>query len=507
MKHLLVFLLLPVILFAQGHLLITEVFIPPSGEGSAAFIEIFNPTDAAISLNQMYLANYNTYYNVVNGTYSTNAAHFAVKFPDIELAVDEALAVAVNGQSFFDYFGKRADYEVLGSDDTTPDMVHLKVGDNPSFALSSGMIVLFAWDGSADLIQDVDYVPWGIFPSGWMDKSTVEIDGPDADSDAAAYKNDLAKSSQQAQTVPTGGKSLQRSGLAEVDEVSSGGNGIGGHNEATENWKSSFIAASPGPGSFSENPGDGTGVAAMSPDSVIAESEIDAVIQITGTADYTLATVEITIPEAWGWDGSITRSGSGLAMSSESISGNVITISNAVITDTETGTVTINNLTTPEQTGNYVFEIKTAVAGGGLTEIGVFPAIYVKEPIVIETISIREARQLGDGSSVSVKGIVVIGAGTLRDDRTDVYIQDESGYAINIFDFDLDPRLERGNEVYVQGTIEIYEGRVEIVDYTLTIIATGVELPEPVRISTFDASTTFYDSRYVMVVGKITRKS
>jgi uncharacterized protein YdeI (BOF family) len=508
MKHLLVSLFLPILIFAQDHLLITEVFVPPSGDASPAFVEIFNPTDTVVWLNQIYLANYNTYYNMVNETYSANAAHFVVQFPNIELNADETIAIATNGTGFFEYFGKRADYEVFGSDDITPDMIDLKVGNNPSFNLTSGMIVLFTWDGAADLIEDVDYVPWGIFNTSWMDKSNVEIDGPDADNNASAYNTDQAKSSQQAQSAPTDGKSLQRSGLVEVDEVSTSGNGINGHNEATENWESSFIKADPGPGSFSENPGDGTGTATISPDSVLADSETNVVIQVTSTSDYTIATLEITIPDGWMWGGNITRSGSGLALSSELISGNVITINNAVISDTEIGIVTINDITSPEATGNYVFEIKTAIAGGQLTEIGAFPRIYVKEPIIIETITIEEARQLPVGSDVSVKGIVIIGVGKLHTTFTDVYIQDESGYGINIYKSGtLDQNLQRGNEVYIQGELTEYNGLLEITNYKLTLAAEGFELPDPILITTDQASSTEYDSRFVVIRGGITGTS
>lgn len=363
MTYLLVFILLPVLIFAQDHLLITEIFKPPSGEGSAAFVEIFNPTATPVSLNQIYLADHNTYYNMVNESYSSNATHFAVQFPNIEL----------------------------------------------------------------------------------------------------------------------------------------------GPNEATEYWESSFIAADPGPGSFSENPGDGTGTATVSPDTLIASNEINMVIEITGASEYILTTLEIAVPDHWTWDGSITRSGSGLEQSSESINGHVITINNTVISDTEIGIVKLNNIKAPEETGSYVFEIKTATVGGQLTEIGTFPSIYVKEPIIIETITIEEARQLPVGSDVSVKGVVIIGVGKLSTTFTDVYIQDESGYGINIYrGGGLDQNLQRGNEVYIQGELTENNGVLEITNYTLTLATTGVILPAPVQICTDEARSIQYDSRFVMIQGELT---
>ena len=507
MKHLLVVFLFPIMLLAQDHLLITEVMVPSTGNAQAAFVEIYNPAAGPVSLNQIYLSNYNTYYNMVNGIYSSNAAHFIVKFPDIELAAGEALAIAINGSGFFNYYGKRADYEIASKDTNTPDMINIKVGDNPSFTYSGGMIILFSWDGAADLVKDEDYMPWGVFTTGWMDKSGIQIDGPDDGTNASAYYDDLAKASQQGHKNLVAAKSLQRSGLIEVDEISTGGNGINGHNEATENWLSSFIIADPGPGSFSENPGDGTGTVSISPDSVIISTETNIILQITGTSDYTLTSLEINVPDGWTWaqnESTINIAGTGLASASVSVSGKEITINDAAITNTATGQITINDITSPEQTGTYIFEIKTAIAGGQLAEIGAFPGIYVKEPFSVETISIEEARQLSSGTHVSVKGIVVIGIGTLRDDRTDVYIQDESGYGINIFDYDPDPRLERGNEVYVQGDLQLYNGLLEIIDYSLVVAQTNVSLPVPLSISTDEARSTIYDSRFVMIQGELT---
>lgn len=100
MKYLLVFLILPALIFAKDRLLITEIFKPPSGEGSAAFVEIFNLTATPFSLNQIYLANYNTHYNMINETYSFNATHFAVQLPNIEIDPSETAAIATNGTGF-----------------------------------------------------------------------------------------------------------------------------------------------------------------------------------------------------------------------------------------------------------------------------------------------------------------------------------------------------------------------------------------------------------------------
>ena len=45
-----VLLFLPLLLAAQDHLLLTEVMIPADADRQNAFVEIYNPTDAAKDL-------------------------------------------------------------------------------------------------------------------------------------------------------------------------------------------------------------------------------------------------------------------------------------------------------------------------------------------------------------------------------------------------------------------------------------------------------------------------
>lgn len=64
-----------------------------------------------------------------------------------------------------------------------------------------------------------------------------------------------------------------------------------------------------------------------------------------------------------------------------------------------------------------------------------------------------------EGQQVTIHGIVMIGDDLLYPGRTKIYVQDESGRGIQIFDFDppSETRL-RGDEVVVTGSIELYTG-------------------------------------------------
>ncbi|MEJ2538314.1 MAG: lamin tail domain-containing protein [Calditrichia bacterium] len=156
--------LLPVLLFAQNHLLISEIQVDPTDQ---EFIEIFNPNPYSLALDNYYLSDYNTYYQIVEGTFTSVESDFLVRFP-AGTTIDSAgvLVVATSGQNF----SGTADFEIVDNS-AVPNMDPLYVG--PTASLSNReMAILFYWDGQSDLVQDVDYAMWGDFPSSFVD-STV----------------------------------------------------------------------------------------------------------------------------------------------------------------------------------------------------------------------------------------------------------------------------------------------------------------------------------------------
>lgn len=62
-----------------------------------------------------------------------------------------------------------------------------------------------------------------------------------------------------------------------------------------------------------------------------------------------------------------------------------------------------------------------------------------------------------DGSQVTVHGTVLIGDNLLQTGNTKIYIQDESGRGIQIFDYDPPAeQLHRGDAITVSGTVDLY---------------------------------------------------
>ena len=508
MRVLAALVFLPLALWAQSHLLISEVYVPASAQQQNAFVEIYNPTDQSIDLGEYYLANYNSAYNIVTGTYSTQVGDFLVKFPaGARIASGESRVVALYGSAFGNAYSKQAHWEITAEDENTPDMDNLWVGGNISLDPSAGMIHLFKWNGQDDLIRDVDYMAWGLsfFKERWMDKSGVSIDGPDADDTATAYRNDTPKASQKALATPAAGMSYQRNGIVEVAETATEGNGLTGHDETSEDWTQSFLAVSPSPGSFSEVAGDGSGSAVVDPASLDANSTVTLTFTLTGTADYVLQQAALIIPASWSFSGSsadVSYSGDGLAPASLSIRGDTLFFSGTQLTDTQTGTIEIANLQTPDKTENSAFEIRTAVSGGRLTPIAVFPVVSVVKALTIADIQNNVSTYLG--TQVTIQGVVALGSGITTNSWTDAYVQDASGRGINVFRTgELVPQLKRGNLVTVSGTVDEFNGTTEIVDFTVTVDDSLQDVPEVAFLSLAAAANIDLEGTMVEVNGVI----
>ena len=505
MKKLFLLLIIPILITAQGHLLITEVLIPPSGETGKAFVEIYNPGSENVDLSNYYLANYNSYYTVVNQSYSGNTAHFTCRFPAQDIEAGKAIVVALNGAEYKTAFGRSADLEINGTDAQATDMIGLEVGTNPILEYTKGMVVFFYWDGQSDLVKDVDYLPWGLAPfhSNWMDKSSVSIDGPDVNTDESAYLADVATSQQKARSAPSDGQSLQRDGLQEISETASAGNGITGHNETSEDWTQSFTAAQPTPGSYSENPGDGSGYVQMSPISLQNSVESDFTFQFSGSEGFSVASVEIEIPDEISWSQSqaqVQLAGDAFVSASISVSAQTILIEQVDLTATKSGSVTLLGLTSPATEGSFVFGIRTAVDGGTLTPIASSPPTL----FIYATMTIEEARLEPTGSEVTIQGVVTIGAGVLRKDFTDAYMQDASGYGINIYKSGApDTHIKRGNLLLMTGITAEYQGKIEITTYTVTVLDTGQAIPGIRKMNTEEATALTFEGSFVEITGAI----
>ena len=251
---------------ASDHLLVSEVVVTPT---DGEFVEIFNPTDAVIDLSDVYLtdATYAPggvfYYKIVTGADAGGGDFFDfhARFPDgATIASHEYQTVAIAGSDgFFAIYGADPTYELFEDDpspDSIPDMREALPGSiNGQGGLTNGgeIVILYTWDGASDLVQDLDYVLWGDKAEA-VDKTGVLIDGPDAGTETSAYLNDTAVAAQDVTSTAShlSGNSFTRTDKDEGTEVPTGGNGLTGNDETSENLSTTFaeVATTPNGGSL-----------------------------------------------------------------------------------------------------------------------------------------------------------------------------------------------------------------------------------------------------------------
>lgn len=235
---------------APDHLLLTEICVTPT---AGEFIEIFNPTGAPVPLDDYYITDITDYYNIVNSApgyenqYSTD---FVASFPPgSTIDPGEYQVMAVYSGNFMTEYGIVPNYCLQGND--CPRMIGTLgfIGNSMNGMLTNSheSAVLFQWDGISDLVSDVDMVWWGDDDDYRVDKTGVSIDSEfDGDGTKGNYKTDASTYPLIRNVQHNAGDSFKRSNISgEPGEISSGGNGITGHDETTENLTASWNFSTP----------------------------------------------------------------------------------------------------------------------------------------------------------------------------------------------------------------------------------------------------------------------
>lgn len=253
----------PVVAADADHLILSEVVVqvrPPANLFGSKFIEIVNPTAGEIDLADVYLTDATTgpstfYYNIVVGQNAGGGSggDFHCRFPlGAVIAPGDTIVVALAGSDEYETaYGRLPDYELyeddIGAPDSVPEMreafpgsINAGLGSGqgniPDLTPDGETVLLYYWDGERDLVQDLDYLIWGTFTSVRTDKTGVEIDGPDADTDTSAYSPDTPVGDQQVISASAHNfqGAFRRVSADEGAETSSGGNGVTGHDETSE---------------------------------------------------------------------------------------------------------------------------------------------------------------------------------------------------------------------------------------------------------------------------------
>lgn len=258
-----ILLVLQCTLARSATLLLSEAVATPTSD---EFLEIYNPTGAAIDLTDYYLSDDADYALLPGATGdgpapSIASSDFIAQFPNgTSIAAGGVAVIAFDGDAFATSFGFAADFEIFGTDAGTADMIGTNVGASAGLTNSGENAVLFTWDGSSDLVTDVDMVNIGTptATNAIGDKTGVTVDGPDVGTDTSQYLADAFTMPQQA-SDPGSGVSTKRIRLETGFQLASGGNGLDGSDETSENilltWDSTFSAPDPGSVTLVPEPG------------------------------------------------------------------------------------------------------------------------------------------------------------------------------------------------------------------------------------------------------------
>ncbi len=245
------------------HPLIAKVVVKTrlSPQIGSEYVSIHNPLPTAVDLSTYYLSDATIagarYWEVVQGGGQGGGGiggDFNARFPDgATLGSGATVTVSLEGSTHFQtVYGVLPDYELFEdgiAPDDVPELVEARPGGiayglgNPdgNTPPSTGWLddeetlVLYAWDGASDLVEDVDYLTWGAATNIRVDKSGVAIDGPDADTATSAYLSDTAVAGQDPMALHEFTEANERLDLAEGTETLAGGNGATGHDETSEN--------------------------------------------------------------------------------------------------------------------------------------------------------------------------------------------------------------------------------------------------------------------------------
>lgn len=463
---------MPYMVFAVDHLLINEVVLQPS---AGEYILISNPTAAAINLSDYYLtdgtdkANGKFYYNLPSGAdyWSTSSTDFIARFPDTSIAAGGSLILSMARNSDYETtYGSSPD---LALKDNMLDAIDgtSTIGGSPNVKLdnTAESLILFHWDGVSSIVEDVEYLVWGTDSTTasayTLDKSLV-----------AGYAADTPVENQSFMGTHFDGSKLIRNS-EEGTESTSGGNGITGHDETSENLADTWSAVDltivkPQISNVSATPSD-------------PETTEDIVIsaEVTDAAGISTVTLTYTFPSDMGTPTDLTMVASGGDSYSVTIPA----------TNTE---------------GTLAYFI-TALNTSGLSETSAIGGVTIADPpppVTIQTI--RENFNSFSGTTVNLNVVVAIGSGITRLDRTEAYVQDESGYGIVLSATGLlNPALMQGDSINLVGEVSEYNGTKQIINFSTTELATDRPVPGIRTITSAELAADAIQGSFVKVWGAV----
>ena len=453
------------------HVIFTEVVLTPS---DGEYVEISNPTESAVDLTNYYLtdgtdiSSSKLYYNlpIEDNYWSGSSTDFICRFPSgYTLAPGAAIKISLRDNSAYEsVYGQTPDISL--DDDMLSVSEESDTKGNPGAPKlhnSSETLILFYWDGSSEIVKDVDYLIWGD-NSFAIDKSGVD-----------GYLSDTPTSSQSLMPVhATNEKLVRLDKSSEGGETQANGNGITGHDETSEpladTWTTASLTSSkPEISNLSLSPSN-----PFTDD--ILKFEVD-VVDDDGISSVILR---------YEFQQEITSLSMSLSDNSSSLY-----------------TAQVDPL---GSTGSLIYSV-IAEDINGLKDSTSRIAVDINEPIAELTIaSLLEGLDSYVGQIVEIDGVVTIPAGKLRTNFTEAFLQDESGKGIILYNSQLDTSFTRGDSVLVVAEVDDFDGKPELIYSSITVLKENASIPvEEITVSEFNSLK--YNYTFVKIWGKVISRS
>ena len=453
------------------HVIFTEVVLTPS---DGEYVEISNPTESAVDLTNYYLtdgtdiSSSKLYYNlpIEDNYWSGSSTDFICRFPSgYTLAPGAAIKISLRDNSAYEsVYGQTPDISL--DDDMLSVSEEFDTKGNPGAPKlhnSSETLILFYWDGSSDIVKDVDYLIWGD-NSFAIDKSGVD-----------GYLSDTPTSSQSLMPVhATNEKLVRLDKSSEGGETQANGNGITGHDETSEpladTWTTASLTSSkPEISNLSLSPSN-----PFTDD--ILKFEVD-VVDDDGISSVILR---------YEFQQEITSLSMSLSDNSSSLY-----------------TAQVDPL---GSTGSLIYSV-IAEDINGLKDSTSRIAVDINEPIAELTIaSLLDDLDSYVGQIVEIDGVVTIPAGKLRTNFTEAFLQDESGKGIILYNSQLDTSFTRGDSVLVVAEVDDFDGKPELIYSSITVLKENASIPvEEITVSEFNSLK--YNYTFVKIWGKVISRS
>lgn len=453
------------------HVIFTEVVLTPS---DGEYVEISNPTESAVDLTNYYLtdgtdiSSSKLYYNlpVEDNYWSGSSTDFICRFPSgYTLAPGAAIKISLRDNSAYEsVYGQTPDISL--DDDMLSVSEESDTKGNPGAPKlhnSSETLILFYWDGSSEIVKDVDYLIWGD-NSFAIDKSGVD-----------GYLSDTPTSSQSLMPVhATNEKLVRLDKSSEGGETQANGNGITGHDETSEpladTWTTASLTSSkPEISNLSLSPSN-----PFTDD--ILKFEVD-VVDDDGISSVILR---------YEFQQEITSLSMSLSDNSSSLY-----------------TAQVDPL---GSTGSLIYSV-VAEDINGLKDSTSRIAVDINEPIAELTIaSLLDDLDSYVGQIVEIDGVVTIPAGKLRTNFTEAFLQDESGKGIILYNSQLDTSFTRGDSVLVVAEVDDFDGKPELIYSSITVLKENASIPvEEITVSEFNSLK--YNYTFVKIWGKVISRS